>query len=146
MEKIPEKQLDENNQEDKLLYTYNRELFYGFDKDGKYVRKVHYQNPSNQVIIKQSWDAAEERIEEVKQKVLAGLISPVAFFMEKNLMEVPMLAAYMEMWKFTVRRHFKPKVFNKLKPEILQKYADVFGISVEELRKPNFNQYKYRPE
>ena len=123
---------------DELIYTYNREVFYHFDKEKGYTQQVDYQNPNNQVIIKQSWDAAEERLEQMKQLVVIGKASPIAYYMEKILMEVPMLAAYMEMPKWRVKRHLKYKVFKKLKPEILVKYAEIFGIPVEELMKPDF--------
>jgi hypothetical protein len=126
----------ENSNE--LIYTYNRELFYHFDREKGFTQEVNYQNPNNQVIIKQSWDVAAQRLEEVKELVIIGKLSPVAYFMEKILMEVPMLAAYMEIPKWRVKRHMKSKVFKKLKPELLDKYAGVFGITVEELRNPGF--------
>ena len=129
---------DKSSGDDELIYTYNRELFYHFDKEKGYSAEVDYQNPHNQVIIKQSWDAAEERLGQVKQLVIMGKASPIAYYMEKILMEVPMLAAYMEMPKWRVKRHLKYKVFKKLKPEILVKYAEIFGIQVEELKMPDF--------
>ncbi len=124
-------------QEEKY-YTYNREIFYHFDKEKGYTRANDYQNSSNQVIIKQSWDAADERLQEVRQRVLAGIQSPVAFFMEKRLLEVPMLAAYMEIGAWRVRRHLKPGVFKKLSQPTLKKYADIFGITVEQLTSLDF--------
>jgi len=144
MEDKQKESMEENNGEEGLLYNYNRELFYGFDKDRKFVRKSHFQIDANQIIIKQSWDAAEERLEAVKEKVLSGKLSTIAFFMEKNLMEVPMLADYMEIWKWKVRRHLTPKGFAALKPEMLQKYADVFGISTEELKNPDYSKHQYQ--
>jgi hypothetical protein len=121
-----------------LIYTYNRELFYHFDREKGFTQKVDFQNPNNQVIIKQSWDAAAQRLEEVRQRVIIGKASPIAYYMEKILMEVPMLAAYMEMPKWRVKRHLKSGVFKKLKPEILVKYAAIFEITVDELKKPGF--------
>jgi hypothetical protein len=129
---------DQPENTNELIYTYNRELFYHFDREKGFTQEVNYQNPNNQVIIKQSWDVAAQRLEEVKELVIIGKLSPVAYFMEKILMEVPMLAAYMEIPKWRVRRHMKSKVFKKLKPELLDKYAGVFGITVEELRNPGF--------
>jgi hypothetical protein len=129
---------DSSTGDGELIYTYNRELFYHFDKEQGFTQKVHYQDPNNQVIIKQSWDAAEQRLEDVKQKVIIGKASPVAYYMEKILMEVPMLAAYMEISKWRVRRHLKSRVFKKLKPEILAKYALVFEIPVEQLTNRDF--------
>ncbi len=121
-----------------LIYTYNREMFYHFDREKGFSQTVDYQNPNNQVIIRQSWDAAQERLDEAGRLVLAGKVSPVAYWMEKVLMEIPMLAAYMEMPRWRVRRHLKPSVFRKLKPAVLRKYAEVFGITEEELKNPNF--------
>jgi len=138
MENSNEEVKDISTGEDELIYTYNREVFYHFDKEKGYTQQVEYQNPHNQVIIKQSWDAAEERLEQVKQLVVIGKASPIAYYMEKILMEVPMLAAYMEMPKWRVKRHLKFKVFKRLKPEILAKYGEIFGITVEELTKPDF--------
>lgn len=124
--------------ESELLYTYNREVFYHFDKEKGFTQKIEYQNPNNQVIIKQSWDAAEQRLEEVTQLVIIGKLSPIAYYMEKILMEVPMLAAYMEIPKWRVKRHMKSKIFKKLKPELLAKYAAVFEIPVGQLTNPDF--------
>jgi len=129
---------DKATNDSELIYKYNRELFYHFDREKGFTQKVDYQNPNNQVIIKQSWDAAEQRLEEVRLMVVAGKASPIAYYMEKILMEVPMLAAYMEIPKWRVRRHLKSRVFKKLKPDLLAKYAAIFEITVEELRKPGF--------
>jgi hypothetical protein len=38
------------------------------------------------------------------------------------------------MWKWRVKRHFKPTVFAKLNDKILKKYADAFAISVDQLK------------
>ena len=130
--------IDKATGDNELIYTYNRELFYHFDKENGYTQKVDYQNPYNQVIIKQSWDAAEQRLEEVRQLVILGKASPIAYYMEKILMEVPMLAAYMEIPKWRVRRHLKSKVFKKLKPEVLAKYASIFEIPADQLTNQDY--------
>ena len=126
--------IESDERKDDLIYTYNRELFYSFDKNKGFSRKVSYQYDANQTIIKQSWDAAEERQNEMKQKVKEGKLSPIAYYMEKNLMEVPMLAAYVGYRKWKVRCHLNPKKFAKLKPEQLKKYAEVFDITIEDLK------------
>ena len=130
--------IDKATGDNELIYTYNRELFYHFDKENGYTQKVDYQNPYNQVIIKQSWDAAAQRLEEVRQLVILGKSSPIAYYMEKILMEVPMLAAYMEIPKWRVRRHLKSKVFKKLKPAVLAKYASIFEIPADQLTNQDY--------
>jgi len=44
----------------------------------------------------------------------------------------------MSLTKWRVKRHFNPKVFNKLNNDMLQKYADFFNLDVEELK--NFKE------
>jgi hypothetical protein len=57
--------------------------------------------------------------------------------MEKALMEIPMLAGYMEMSAWRIRWHITPMGFKQLKPRILEKYAALFGITVEALKHPD---------
>jgi len=82
---------------------------------------------------KQAWSEIDAELLEIKQDVLSGKVSPIAYFMRLKLMDLAMLSSYMGKWKWIIKRHFKPKVFEKLSTEMLQKYADVFQISLEEL-------------
>jgi len=123
-------------EKEELIYTYNRELHYSFEPGKGYTRKVDYHYPGNQVIIKQSWDEAESRLKDISSKIRKGQLSPIAFYMEKNLMELPMLSDYTGFMQWRIKRHLKPKVFSKLKPGILLNYASVFNIGVNELMNP----------
>jgi hypothetical protein len=125
--------------EEDLIYRNNRELFYSFDSKSGFGKKVGYQYGANQEIIRQSWEVAQERLEEVKQRINAGLSSPIAYHMERCLMELPMLAAYMELPKWRVRRHLKPSVYKRLPEKIRQKYASVFGVGIHELDNLDLN-------
>ena len=49
-------------------------------------------------------------------------------------MDLQVLAAYVGMWQWRVKRHGKPKIFKTLSDSVLKKYADAFGISVDELK------------
>ena len=48
-------------------------------------------------------------------------------------MDLPLLAKYVGKWQWQVKRHMKPSVFYKLDTAILQRYADTFNITIEEL-------------
>lgn len=126
------------NKEDIPDYLTNREMFYGFDKEHGFTKELSYQNQATQVIIEQGWDAVEARLEDVKERVRSGKVSPVAYYMEKMLMELPMLSAYMGLNLLRVRWHMTPTGFRRLKPSMLERYARLFEITVEELKKPGF--------
>ena len=107
-----------------------RDVCYALDENGNYKQVLSLGwNPKNEAI-KQSWDLIYERVEEVRQQVLQGKISPIAYYMEKNVMDTKILSQYTGFSRWRIKRHLKPKVFKKIKPSMLQVYADVFNISV----------------
>jgi hypothetical protein len=50
-------------------------------------------------------------------------------------MEPATLSAASGVWKWRLTQHMRPKTFAKLSDRFLQRYADVLGISVDELRR-----------
>lgn len=109
-------------------------LMYAVDNDGKYTGITSAGWEAENIATKQAWDAVDEELAETAEKVKKGELSPIAYYMQKNLMEVALLASYVGKWQWQVKRHFKPSVFNKLSTDVLAKYAAVFNISVNELK------------
>jgi len=111
-----------------------REMLYDYDQDGKFVKNVGYHAEPDRVSLQQTWDFFNERIEEARQKVLAGLTSPITFYMEKNLVTPLDLSMHAGIGVWRVKRHLKPRVFAKLSEKTLKKYAEAFNITVEQLK------------
>lgn len=109
-------------------------LMYAVDNDGKYTGITSAGWEAENIATKQAWDAVDEELAETAEKVKKGELSAIAYYMQKNLMEVALLASYVGKWQWQVKRHFKPSVFNKLSADVLTKYAAVFNISVDELK------------
>ncbi len=61
---------------------------------------------------------------EAKQKVLNNEASPILYFMEVKIMDLPIIAAYTGFWQWQIRRHLKPSVFNTLSEKKIRKYAE----------------------
>jgi hypothetical protein len=116
-------------------YGQSKELFYYYQDGGVYDKKVGFHPDTDRVILQQAWDLFHERIEAARKRVLAGEISPIAYYMEKNLLDPLNLSmvAGISIWR--VKRHFKPGRFLKLKEKTLKKYATAFNISIEQLKK-----------
>lgn len=123
-----------------MLQGKLREPVYSLDENGNYtiIKSVGWA-PKN-AVMQQAWDNINERVEDVRQKVLHGELSPLAFFMEKNMMDSKLLAQYMGFWNWTVKKHLKPKYFKKLSEETIIRYCDVLNITPKELN--NINQVK----
>ena len=81
-----------------------------------------------------TWENIQHKVEAAKAKVLNNEASPVLFFMEKNIMDINILSSYTGFFKWQIKPHLKPAVFNKLSPKKINKYAEVFNVTVDELK------------
>ena len=60
--------------------------------------------------------------------------SPIEYYMELHKMDVSILASYVGLFKWQVKNHFKLNKFNKLSEKKLKRYANVFEISINQLK------------
>lgn len=111
-----------------------KEITYAVGEDGNFEQVLSVGCQPKNAALKQAWDAANEQVLEVAEQVVAGELSPIAYYMEKNLMDLKVLSQYVEFPKRKVKKHLLPKGFQKLDTAQLQKYADLFRISIETLK------------
>jgi hypothetical protein len=114
------------------------DVCYALDENGNYVAVLSKGWSPKTDALQQAWEVIDEKVEQVRKQVLSGELSPIAFYMEKNLMDLKLLSDYTGLPKRKVRKHLKPDRFIKLEDQILIKYAETFGISVDMLR--NFSE------
>lgn len=107
---------------------------YAVDDEGKYTTGISSGWELKAVAFEAALSMVDEQTEEARKQVLAGTRSPIVYYMAKNRMDWGVLAGYMNMWKFLVKRHGKPTVFNRLSDKILSRYADIFAITIDELK------------
>lgn len=115
------------------------EVCYATDESGKYVPTKSRGWDVKITALDTAWQDIEGRIAAAKQKVLANEASPLLFFIELGLMDISLLADYTGFWKWQIKRHLKPDVFKKLSDKKLQKYAEVFNVSVAQLKTMEVN-------
>jgi len=111
-----------------------KELCYGVDENGEYKNVVSEGWDVKTLVLNKSLELIDERVTEFKQQCLDGEISPIPYYMELNRMDLLVLSDYMGKWRWTLKRHFKPSIFKKLSQKTLEKYAETFNISVEQLK------------
>ncbi len=116
------------------------EVCYATDKEGKYTTEQSRGWDVKITALNVTWQNVEERIAAARQKVLNNEASPLLFFMEKNVMDINILAGYTGFWKWQVKKHLKPAVFKKLSNNKLLKYAEVFNVTVDELNTMNVHE------
>jgi hypothetical protein len=116
------------------LGKITKEVCYATDETGKYTTQLSKGWDVKITALDAAWDDIAIRIEQAKQKVLSNEASPLLFFMEKALMDISILADYTGFWKWQIKRHLKPEVFKNLSDKKLQRYAEVFNVSVADLK------------
>jgi hypothetical protein len=115
-------EISEKNEDAKTLQ-------YFFDGN-EWVQKWEQKFTASVVVIENN----VQELEEVRQQVISGVLSPLAYYIHKNSFTHGILSSYTGISKRNIKKHLNPNKFNKLKDEILKKYAIVFEISVEELK------------
>lgn len=125
---------EEIPQDDGALNKLTKEVVYAVDGSGKYSSELSTGWDVKTKALDLAWEDIEKRIEAARQKVLNNEASPILYFLELRLMDMGILAAYTGFWKFTIKKHLKPSAFKNLPQQKLQKYADAFNVSVEDLK------------
>ena len=120
-------------QDPSALNKVTREVCYVKDDGSKYEQSLSTGWNVKIEALNEAWVEINHRIEDARILVEEGKKSPVLFFMELNLMDFPTLCGYTGFWKFTIKRHMKPRVFKNLRNKKLGIYAKAFKISIEEL-------------
>jgi hypothetical protein len=119
------------------LGKITKEVCYATDNSGKYVTELSKGWDVKITALDAAWQDVEGRIEATRQKVLNNEASPLLYFMEKGLMDIGILAGYAGFWRWQVKRHLKPNVFKNLPDKKLQCYAEVFNITIDDLKNMN---------
>ena len=113
----------------------HRKAMYARGTDGKLhiVQSAGWE--VEEIVTKQAVDDLLRLTEEARQRVLAGLTSPLEYHMYRVRMDVPLLSQASGIWQWRIRRHFRPAVFAGLSASLLTTYADAMGMTVDQLKK-----------
>jgi hypothetical protein len=116
------------------LGKITKEVCYVTDESGKYTTELSNGWDVKTNALDVTWDDIEHKVAAAKEKVLQEEASPLLYFLEKNVMNIGILSSYTGFFKWQIKRHLKPAVFKKLSPKKLAKYAEVFNVTVDELK------------
>ncbi len=120
--------------QDEGLNLGMREITYAIDENGRYVGVPSLGWEPKNIANAQAWEVIAENIKSEARLVRDGKRSPLAYHLARHLMTVGLAASYVRLPRWRVKRHLKPSVFNRLKPEIMQRYADLFGLTLAEFK------------
>jgi hypothetical protein len=114
----------ENKNDEIILFAEKEDESYEAIKSGSYAVK-HYLDDFFK--LKENLDRT------LRGEMKQGKITPVFYYMQMQDMGEGDLAKRVGIGKRKLHKHFRPDAFAKLDGAVLQKYAIVFGVSVEKL-------------
>lgn len=111
-----------------------REVNYAVGEEGRYVLEQSVGWEAKNIALHQAWEAIVAQLGQVLAAIRRGEQSPLAYYMARHQMDAGLLAQYAGVARWRVRRHLKPAVFARLDDRALTPYAELFGITPEQLR------------
>jgi hypothetical protein len=110
-----------------------RIVSYSANPEGRCIgHQDHGWQPVN-IVNRQAWQEIEKSIGASRDKVAAGSVSCLHYYMTAHQMTPALLARYTGQSSWLVRLHLIPFIYNRLGRATLQKYAELFEVSIADL-------------
>jgi hypothetical protein len=122
-------------QDGNAILEGHRKAVYAVGEDGKLRIVASRGWEVEETVTRQALDELERRAREARQRFLAGQSSPLEYHMYRARMDVALLAQATGLWRWRVRRHFRPDVFARLPAQLRRRYADALGLEPAALEK-----------
>jgi hypothetical protein len=107
-----------------ILYVEKEDGKYGPIQTGSYLTRNFLDD----------YELKRKHLEDMlRNKILNKDVSPVYYYMVLGDLTISELAARVKLRKSKVKKHLEYGSFNLINGEILNKYADVFNVSVEDM-------------
>jgi hypothetical protein len=114
-------------------YAGHSKLLYAIDQEGQYQGAQSAGWDAENYATQQALAELELLEKNALQGWRSGQLSPLPCLMYRYRMDELALAQVTGLWRWRVRRHFKPQIFARLSPALLSRYADAFGLPTEQL-------------
>jgi hypothetical protein len=122
-------------QEGNASLAGHRKAVYAVGDDGKLRIVASRGWEVEETVTRQAVEDLERRARDARARALAGQTSPLEYHMYRARMDIALLSQTTGLWRWRVRRHFRPGVFARLPSPLKRRYAEALGISVEALEK-----------
>lgn len=127
--------IDDIPQDNSKSYHGQRKVLYG-TQNGRYQAAPSSGWDDESYATEQAVADLDEQTEAALKAVLAGEYSPLYYYMLRFRYDEGSLAHATGLWRWQIRRHFRPDIYFKLPERTLAKYATAFQLPVGELQKP----------
>jgi len=120
-------------QEGNATLAGHRKAVYAVADDGRLRMVASRGWEVEEIVTRQALQDLERLERDACERARRGLTSPLEVHMHRARMDVAILSQATGLWRWRIRRHFRPQVFTRLSPSLRQRYADALGLSLEAL-------------
>ncbi len=121
-------------QDNSHTYGGHKKLLYATDERGDYVGVTSSGWEAEMLATDSALDLLAQQQAAAWQCAQRGETSPLAYYMVYRRMDLALLAQTSGLFRWRIRRHFRPAVYARLSNKVLQRYADALGIDVATLK------------
>jgi hypothetical protein len=121
-------------QDDSSTYASMKKAIYACDGEGKFTSVASTGWEVEEIATKMALDDIDESIKDAYKEGKAGKKSPLYYHMYAARMDLLVLAQSTGFFQWSIKRDFKPKVFEKLSQKRVLEYCDVLGITPKEIK------------
>src|SRR6266566_6094586 len=124
---------DEVPQDHNAALNGYRKAVYAVDNDGRYVVVPSDGWVAEEIVTLQAVEQFRRLEKNARERALIGRTSPLEYHMYRCRMDIALLSQTTGLWRWRIRRHFRPQAFARLRPGLLARYAEALGVSVDAL-------------
>ena len=126
--------IDHVPQDDILTYAGMEKMIYATNEDGHYGVVASTGWNIEEEVTRQALLELERLTDDAYNEVVQKKASPLFYHMYANRMDIQILSQTTGLFQWRIKRHFRPETFAKLNDQLLARYGDALGLSIEELK------------
>lgn len=111
-----------------------RKAVYATDDDGHYGITPTTGWQVEEIVTALAHEDFDHHAADALQRARNGETAPLEYHMYRLRMDRSTLAQAAGLWRWRVKRHLRPKTFNRLPRKLLERYAAALGIGINELK------------
>lgn len=125
-------EIDDIPQDNSRIFRGQKKVIYA-TQNGSYQSGTTTGWADEEFATTQAVEDLNEQTEQALQAVKRGEKSVLYYLMYKYRFDEQSLAQATGFWHWQIKRHFRPEVWNNLPIKKLAKYAETFGISINNI-------------
>ena len=112
----------------------HRRAVYARDAGGHIVAVASKGWEVEEIVTSQAVEEMHALAKAARKNVMDGLSSPLEYWMYARRMDLLLLAQSTGIWRWRIRRHLRPEIFARLSRNLLTRYAEALGLTVQQLQ------------